>query len=220
MSSVQTPTGPLVDIHTLELLASRICHDLISPVSAMNNGLEFVAEGGPAAMKDAMDLLGYSAATASAKLQVLRMVYGAGGADPNIRLSDIRAMFDALVAPEGKVRIEWDESSVPQPSSQGSGYAKILASALLLAVDSLPRGGTVKISGADSGALILAEGTGASLREGVEEALKGAFAPPVLDPKTVHPYIAALFCAQYGFEIAVQENAGGHVALAIKSRNG
>lgn len=211
-----TQNPPLVDMHTLELLSSRICHDLISPVSAMNNGLEFIAEGGPSAMKDAMELLGYSASMASAKLQVLRMIYGAGGADPNIALDEIHAALNGLVAAEGRTKIEWDGASLPAPATQGSGYAKLLAATVLLAIDSLPRGGTVRVSGREDGtALIAAEGTGAALREGTEEALKGAFPAPVLDPRTVHPYISALFCAQYGFVIGIAENTPGKVVFTL-----
>lgn len=207
--------SPLVDLHTLELLASRICHDLISPVSAMNNGLEFLADAGPAAAKEAMDLLGYSATTASAKLQALRLVYGAGGADSNIRLDDIRQTMENLVGQEGRVRLEWAEDTVPAPAEMGSGYAKLLAAVIMIAIEALPRGGTVRISGHDGGARIAAEGMGAGLREGVEEALKGRFPAPVLDPKTVHPYITALLCAHYGFSMRIVESVSGRLVLML-----
>lgn len=208
-------TPPLVDMHTLELLASRICHDLISPVSAMNNGLEFVSAEGPGVMKEAMELLSYSATIASAKLQVLRLIYGAGGADPNISLDEIRNTLNALVSIENRTKIEWG-GALPSPSEQGSGYAKILAATIFLAIDSLPRGGTVSVIGEESLQVrITAEGTSAALRPGVEEALKGAFPAPALAPTTVHPYITALFCAQYGFTVSLVENLAGRVVFTL-----
>lgn len=209
--------SPLVEIHTVELLASRICHDLISPVSAMNNGLEFLGDAGPAAMKEAMELLTYSAAMASAKLQILRMVYGAGGADPTIRIDDIRQMFDALLSLEGKIKVSWDEASLPPPADQGEGYAKILAATVLMAIESLPRGGSVQVRGDQGTALVTAQGTGAALRRGVEQALQARFPAPALDPKTVHPYMVGLLSTHYGFPVRLETAETDRVVLRVGS---
>ena len=67
-------------------VASRICHDLISPVGAINNGVEFMEEMGedPEQRKDALGLISHSASQASAKLQAFRIAYGAGGRDNNV----------------------------------------------------------------------------------------------------------------------------------------
>ena len=69
-----------IDTHVLEILASKICHDLISPIGAVNNGVELMEEMGPDAGPEATGLIAYSAHQASAKLQVFRVAYGVGGA--------------------------------------------------------------------------------------------------------------------------------------------
>ena len=72
----------------LEALSSKICHDLISPIGAVNNGLEILEELGADAGEEVIELISFSAAQASAKLRAFRMVYGSGGSDNNLKASD------------------------------------------------------------------------------------------------------------------------------------
>src|SRR3954470_6811530 len=85
----------------LELLASRVCHDLISPVGAVHNGVEFLQETGVEAGAEAVALIAHSAQQASAKLQIFRLAYGAGGRDPNIKPEDVKKAFASLVDADG-----------------------------------------------------------------------------------------------------------------------
>jgi len=68
-----------IDTDILELMASKVCHDLISPIGAVNNGIEFLTEMGPDAGEEVTDLIAFSASQASAKLKAFRMAYGVGG---------------------------------------------------------------------------------------------------------------------------------------------
>ena len=79
----------------IELLASRICHDLVSPVGAINNGVEFMEETGDDAEQraEALNLIAHSASQASAKLMAFRIAYGSGGRDPNIKPEDVQKAF-------------------------------------------------------------------------------------------------------------------------------
>ena len=75
-----TEPTTLGDLDLAALVSSRICHDVINPVSAISNGLEMLAEEPDQAMRDAaMDLIRKSAAQASAKLQFARLAFGAAG---------------------------------------------------------------------------------------------------------------------------------------------
>src|SRR5215217_2222119 len=69
----------LIDLHVLELLAARLCHDLIGPVAAIANGVELLAEDDPEFVRDAVTLVGDSARKANRRLQFYRFVYGFGG---------------------------------------------------------------------------------------------------------------------------------------------
>src|SRR5690606_38058321 len=110
----QTDTAPSAETKenksasVIELLASRICHDLVSPVGAINNGVEFMEDGGPDSMDEALGLISHSASQASAKLMAFRIAYGAGGRDANIKPEDIQKAFSALISADGKISQTWD----------------------------------------------------------------------------------------------------------------
>ena len=72
----------MIDIRVLELLCSRICHDLISPVTAINNGMELLDDDPGDMLEDIRDLLMNSASEGTGKLQYFRLAYGLGG-DPD-----------------------------------------------------------------------------------------------------------------------------------------
>lgn len=201
----------------LELLASRICHDLISPVGAINNGVEFMQDMGPEAGDDAIELISYSAAQASAKLQAFRLAYGAGGRDPNIKPEDIQKAFSALVSAEGKIAQSWDPFGPlgPKPPFPPA-YCKILMCTMMLAMEALPKGGTVLVKAGDGAqTLVIAEGTGATLRENVEEALKNEIAVENLDPRLVHPYAIGTIAGHYGYTMTIAGREDGRITFAL-----
>jgi histidine phosphotransferase ChpT len=88
-----------IDVAMLEVLASKICHDLISPIGAVNNGVELIEDMGPDAGPEATALIAFSAQQASAKLQAFRMAYGIGGADSNIKPEDVHKAIELLDQP-------------------------------------------------------------------------------------------------------------------------
>ena len=97
-----------IDIEILEVLASKICHDLISPIGAVNNGVEILEEMGPDAGPDVTELIAYSAASASAKLKAYRLAYAAGGADINLKPEDVHEAIEGIVAKDNKIQQNWD----------------------------------------------------------------------------------------------------------------
>ena len=82
------------------LLCSRVCHDLISPVGAIVNGLEVLDEDKDEETKTfALDLIKKSALAASAKLQFCRLAFGAAGsAGAQIELGDAENYLRAIIA--------------------------------------------------------------------------------------------------------------------------
>ena len=206
-----------MDATVLELLASRICHDLISPVGAVHNGVEFLEEiGAGEGAADAIGLIAHSAHQASAKLQVFRLAYGAGGRDPNITPEDIYKAFENLTAADGKVRQDWDaKASLFGEDERPLGFCKILMGAMLLAQETLLKGGTISVVPADGGVHVVARGDNATLRPQVREALALSLSPESLDPRLVHPYVLSVIARQYGFTITVAAEETGRVAFAL-----
>jgi histidine phosphotransferase ChpT len=135
----------LADIFTLtpselaSLLCSRICHDVISPVGALNNGIELLEE--PGAEEDAMALVRVSARNASARLQFMRIAYGAAGSSTSqIDTGDAEQVASAFMATEKSV-LTWTGMRAYQPKA----VVKLILNLLIIANGSVPRGGTLDI---------------------------------------------------------------------------
>lgn len=205
----------------LELLSSRICHDLISPVGAINNGIEFMEDAGddPESIKQASELIAHSAQAAAARLQAFRIAYGAGGRDGNIKAEDIQKTFGALTRSDGKVRQSWDPFSSLGIDTKTPGFCKVLMGAMMLAQECLPKGGTVYVDpGSTTETIIRAEGPDAVVRENVEAALARTLHPEEMDPRLVHPYALSLIAESYGFIILLKETGENRVTYAIAMR--
>lgn len=121
------------------LLCSRICHDVISPVGALNNGLELLDE--PGAEADAMALIRVSARNASARLQFLRIAFGAAGSSTSqIDTGDAETVATAFMANE-KSKLSWVGTRAYLPKA----IVKLILNMVLIGNSSAPRGGTLDV---------------------------------------------------------------------------
>ncbi len=155
----------MTDLTFASLLASRICHDLISPVGAVNNGLEILAdESDPEMTEQAMALIRNSAESASAKLQFMRLAFGmAGNVSEMVSLDETHTLAQGLVG-TGPIKLDWQ---VGTPSLDKS-VVKLLLNMILIGVEALPRGGILRVGVQRAGAtnlMISAEGAKARLPE-------------------------------------------------------
>ena len=178
----------LNDLDFAALLVSRVCHDLVSPVGAVVNGLEVLEDETDMAMRaDALRLVAASAEQAAARLQFARIAFGAAGsAGAELDLAEVGRIMSGLLK-GGKVELIWRAEPVNWPKD----WAKLLMNAVLVAADSLPRGGRVHVeTGGDSLApkfTIRATGTVARLTPEVERALTGEAG--ALDGRSIQPYL-------------------------------
>ena len=124
------------------LLCSKVCHDIISPVGAISNGLELLDEGGDAETGEiAMDLIRASAKNASARLQFARIAFGAAGsAGAHIDTGDAETVARAFFENEKKTDLEWHGERALLPKNK----VKLLLNLLLVGLGAIPRGGVVK----------------------------------------------------------------------------
>lgn len=125
------------------LLCSRVCHDIISPVGAIINGLEVLDEDDSEEMREfAFGLIRRSARQASAKLQFARLAFGAAGsAGAEIDLADAEKVARGYMDGE-KAAFDWEAPRVLMPKN----LVKLLLNLILLANAAIPRGGTVKVA--------------------------------------------------------------------------
>ena len=142
MSGTPSP-GPAPDaLELAALLCSRVCHDLISPVGAIVNGLEVLDDNPkPEDREFALDLIRKSAKTASARLQFCRLAFGAAGsAGAQIDLGDAQNMARGHIE-DGKITITWNLPRLLLPKNR----VKLLLNMLIIAQQTIPRGGTLTI---------------------------------------------------------------------------
>ncbi|MCK5374806.1 MAG: hypothetical protein KAJ40_05935 [Alphaproteobacteria bacterium] len=197
-----------------ELIASKICHDLTSPVGAVSNGVELLEEIG--ADDNIISLISFSTTQANAKLKILRMTYGLGGADESIKLEQIHQTFGEFIDGDKRVKQDWDPymdiGFVPH-----RGFPKLLMCCLLLIVESLPKGGVISIKAeGDNSLLINAEGENAALRKNYLNTLERKVSVEDLNHKLIHPYIMNLFADKYGFKITLDESDNNFIRLRLK----
>ena len=142
MSGTSTP-APAPDLLELAaLLCSRVCHDLISPVGAIVNGLEVLDDTEkPEDREFALDLIRKSAKTASARLQFCRLAFGAAGsAGAQIDLGDAQTMARGHLE-DGKITITWNVPRVLLPKNK----VKLLLNMMVIAQQTIPRGGVLTV---------------------------------------------------------------------------
>lgn len=136
-----------VDRRIAELLCSRICHELVAGVAAINNGVELISEIDPTMFDEAMGLIGSSAKQASARLQYYRMAYGFAGYEALGGMSAVTELIAGLLEDEERFELQVAGDA---PALE-AGWGKLLLNLIVLGMDCLPRGGVLTASVAGSG---------------------------------------------------------------------
>src|SRR5689334_2694400 len=178
------------DIEFSAFLVSRVCHDLVGPLGAVVNGLEVMEDERDAAMRaDALKIVSSSALQALARLQFLRIAFGAAGsAGAELDLGEVGRLVSGLMAGT-KVKLEWQAARANWPKD----WAKLLMNATMLAADCLPRGGQVHVATSAAGEQpsfkIHASGSHAKVLEEVEKAVRGEGDHGPLDARGIQPFL-------------------------------
>lgn len=182
-------------IELASLLCSRLCHDLLSPVGALNNGLELMAdEQDPEMRERCLELLAESAKASAAKLKFFRLAFGAaGGFGEEIDTREARTALEGLFGAEKKIELGWMVAADKLPKEA----VKVLLNLALVAGDALVRGGQLDI-GAERGAngteiVIRAEGPrlllDPNLRATLERGAAGTIEPRAAGAWLAHALI-------------------------------
>ena len=196
-------TGPIAlgALDLAALLCSRVCHDLISPVGAIVNGLEVLDENKDEETRTfALELIKKSAKQASAKLQFCRLAFGAAGsAGAQIYVGDAEKVARVLLA-DDKTSIVWNLPRELLPKNR----VKLLLNMLLIAMGTIPRGGTLTvdpIGEGDSMAFrVTASGLNARLPQNIADILSSSDAPAA-DAHAVQPYYTRLLAQACGLSV-------------------
>ena len=200
----------------MELLVSRICHDLVSPVGAINNGIELMEEMGDEAGDEAVGLIANSVEQASVRLKCFRICYGAAGAQQGISFGDIKQVFLDWLG-KGRVQLDWNADTCYQVMPP-AGFMKTLLNILLFAEECALGSGAISIEPCvdNKGVRVTLEGPKASFREGAEEALRGEADIDSLDPRLVHGYVTAIFAEHFGLDFSFARESNEQISFTLK----
>src|SRR5487761_1817160 len=208
-------TGPIAlgALDLAALLCSRVCHDLISPVGAIVNGMEVLEEDKDEETRTfALDLIKKSARSASARLQFCRLAFGAAGsAGAQLDTGDAEKVARGLLE-DDKIKIAWNLPRELKPKNQ----VKLLLNMLLVACGAIPRGGTLTIDPVPEGAgfRVVAVGLNARVTPTTAELLVGSPSQPV-DAHGIQPFYTGILARDCGF--ALDASADGE-AVTVTAR--
>ncbi len=203
----------IFSVRAVELLCSRLCHDLIGPVGAINNGVELIEEGdGGEATGDALDLVADSARAAARRLALFRLALGAGAGGGVLPIPATREALEGWFA-GGRIQFIWRPVLVAPPP----GLLKLALLSALIAEEALPRGGSLSLAGGDGGLELVAAGTGCGLRDEALRVLRWGVPEAELTPRGILMH-AALVIARF-YDLVFMPGGGdaeGKLTIAVR----
>jgi len=212
---MNTPAEPS-DLELAALISSKICHDVISPVGAIYNGLEILGEDDdPKSRAYAMDVIRNVTVQASARLQFARFAFGAAGsAGAEIDLQTARDISEGFVG-GGKHQLSWQAPVGMLPKNQ----VKLLLNLIALSINALPRGGSIAVTiGEDlSNFDFVITCTGRTARPPKYLAQIVAGEMPEIDAMSVQAYYTWRLAANVDATIAIEQDGD---AVVITARRG
>lgn len=182
------------------MLCSRLCHDMLSPVGALSNGLELLAEERDAEMrKRIVELLEQSAKTSADKLKFFRLAFGAaGGFGEMVAVAEPRSLVEGLVSNNERITLDWNVSAdaLPKPA------VKVLLNLSLFGMEALVRGGTLEVgaelNGGTSEIVVRATGPRIAFDETVGKALDGTLPEDQLSSRTAPAALVQALAKELG----------------------
>ena len=197
----------MTSVDFASLLCSRLCHDLLSPVGALNNGLELLAdEHDPEMRARCLELLSDSAKASANKLKFFRLAFGAaGGFGETVDSREARAAIEGLFGEGHKVKLGWlvEDATLPKPA------IKVLLNLALIAGDALVRGGQLDVGAENVGGqieiVVRADGPRIVLDAEMRAALTGTQGEAVITPRAAAAYLVQALVQEGGGTVQVSD---------------
>ncbi|HVJ71073.1 MAG TPA: histidine phosphotransferase family protein [Sphingomicrobium sp.] len=194
-------------VELASLLCSRLCHDLLSPVGALNNGIELLAdEQDPDMRERCLELLAESARATANKLKFFRLAFGAGGGfGDEIDTREARTALEGLYGADKRTELGWMVADDKLPK----GAVKLLLNLAMIAGDALVRGGRLDV-GAErrNGALemvIRAEGPRILLDPKLRETIAQGHSGGEVEPRAAGAWLAHTLVKEAGGSIQLSD---------------
>ncbi len=199
-----------IDFRVLELACSRLCHDVISPIGAVNNGLELIEEEDDSSLKaEALALAQKSARRASVLLQVFRAAFGNAGNSASFGPREAMILAgDYFRGSKASLAGNDPAESLVFPA----GFGKLLLNVVLLAGEAMPRGGRIAVQTkppASSSVPIEVTATGTQIlwTPDMAKAVDGSIAIEELSAQTVLSYLVHVVARRQECDVMVRVGA-------------
>lgn len=198
------------------MLCARLCHELASPVGAINNGIEMIQEFDESMLPDAMPLIASSASLVAERLKFYRMAYGRAGTASIVSDAEVRELAAGYLS-YSRCRLDWPEGA--GISEWSEGWGKLVLNLLPFATEILPRGGTIRIGFEDHaghvGVSVIAEGEGARVPDECHAALEAGASVDGLTPRSVHAYFLTRLADRLSTRVVIDDSVAGQTTLSV-----
>lgn len=200
------------------LLCSRLCHDLVSSIGAVNNGVELLREGHQDLMLDAIELIATSGQIAARRLAYFRLAFGVtgGGARGNVPFSDARQIARQYYA-NGRVELQWPEDLDWGACDTIPGLPRLVLNVLFIGEEALTRGGQMLLSvNHERQRLVLSlQGRDPRIQDDHRLVLAGQVPVEKLDPRTVPLYLARQLFLRNHMHLIIDPYGPGRLDLSL-----
>lgn len=201
--------------YLIALVSSRVCHDLASPIQALTTALDVLeGDNSPEMRESAINLIRESTNNAGAKVDIMRAAFGSITAGNGIALVDELKRISLRYIASQKPNITWEISEVEIPRP----LARVFMNLLLVALDSLPRGGEIITKSQRNNEIIeisiRASGLKVNLKPQMRQALQGITPEDGLDGRTIGPYLTFITATEHKIQLAAREDETSLTFLA------
>jgi histidine phosphotransferase ChpT len=199
------------------LLCSRLCHDLLSPVGALNNGIELLAdEHDPEMRARCLELLSDSARASANKLKFFRLAFGAaGGFADHVETREARGAIEGLFGADGRIKLGW----MVEETTMSKSALKILLNIALIAGDALVRGGALDVGAerheAGLDIVVRAEGNRIVLDPELKSVLVGEMAADDVAPRAAAAWLVHSLVDEGRGQVQVSDNEENVLMIGV-----
>lgn len=208
-----------IDLSVAEVWCSKLCHDLISPVGAVCNGVEYLQDPASGSADEAAELIALSAGMAADRLKFYRTAYGASGSQAAMSLDEAGQTADAY--------LKWTKVKLVLPEGRATavlpvGLGKVFLNLIALLESGMIYGGEIAVElgpesdGELTGFSLVGTGRAVRFAHGEGEALAGEVEPADIEPRSVHAYMTGLFARRAGKQPQIETADESRLAIHVK----
>ena len=201
-------------IKLLELMSSRMFHDLAGPIGAVSNSIEFLEEDNPNIKEKALSIIKSSACESIARLKFFRQAYGTVG-EREVYLVNLREVVDEFVS-SSKIKVKWTIEDRPI----NCYVAKSVLNLIIIAMGCLIHGGVVEIEQLEKDVKLSLQGNNCGFNDNTKYLLSGDIANITLTSANIQIYYTNIMIEEARSELRINKKDEELEFLIFSSNRG